>query len=45
MVLSTIVDVSDRKQKEARIQIALKEKEVILAELQPQPDNTRDQRW
>jgi PAS domain S-box-containing protein len=33
MVLSAIVDISDRKQKEARIQAALKEKDVLLAEI------------
>ena len=33
MVLSAIVDISDRKQKEARIQEALKEKDLLLAEV------------
>ena len=33
MVLSAIVDISDRKQKEDRIQAALKEKDVLLAEI------------
>jgi len=33
MVLSAIVDISDRKHKEERIQSALKEKEVLLAEI------------
>ncbi len=33
MVLSAIVDVSDRKQKEERIQNALREKDVLLAEI------------
>jgi PAS domain S-box-containing protein len=33
MVLSAIVDISDRKQKEERIQLALKEKDVLLGEV------------
>ncbi len=33
MVLSSIVDISDRKQKEARIQAALKEKDLLLGEI------------
>lgn len=33
MVLSAIVDISDRKQKEEKIQQALKEKDVLLAEI------------
>jgi PAS domain S-box-containing protein len=33
MVLSAIVDISDRKQKEERIQAALKEKDVLLGEV------------
>jgi PAS domain S-box-containing protein len=33
MVLSAIVDISDRKQKEARITKALKEKDVLLSEI------------
>lgn len=33
MILSAIVDISDRKQKEGRIQAALKEKDVMLAEI------------
>jgi PAS domain S-box-containing protein len=33
MVLSAIVDISDRKQKEERIQVALKEKDVLLGEV------------
>jgi PAS domain S-box-containing protein len=33
MVLSAIVDISDRKQKEDRIQAALKEKELLLGEI------------
>jgi PAS domain S-box-containing protein len=33
MVLSAIVDISDRKQKELRIQVALKEKDVLLGEV------------
>jgi PAS domain S-box-containing protein len=33
MVLSAIVDISDRKQKEQRIQVALKEKDVLLGEV------------
>ncbi|MGF1627036.1 MAG: PAS domain S-box protein, partial [Alphaproteobacteria bacterium] len=33
MVLSAIVDISDRKQKEARIETALKEKDLLLAEI------------
>lgn len=33
MVLSAIVDISDRKQKEERIQIALREKDVLLGEV------------
>ncbi|RTR17102.1 PAS domain S-box protein [Azospirillum griseum] len=33
MVLSAIVDISDRKQKEERIQQALKEKDLLLAEI------------
>jgi len=33
MVLSAIVDISDRKQKEERIQFALKEKDVLLGEV------------
>jgi two-component sensor histidine kinase len=33
MVLSAIVDISDRKQKEERIQAALKEKDILLAEI------------
>lgn len=33
MVLSAIVDISDRKQKEQRIQVALEEKNILLAEI------------
>lgn len=33
MVLSSIVDISDRKQKEGRIQAALKEKDLLLGEI------------
>jgi PAS domain S-box-containing protein len=33
MVLSAIVDISDRKQKEHRIEMALKEKDVLLSEI------------
>jgi len=33
MVLSAIVDISDRKQKEGRIQAALKEKDLLLGEI------------
>lgn len=33
MVLSAIVDISDRKQKEERIQAALKEKDILLGEI------------
>jgi PAS domain S-box-containing protein len=33
MVLSSIVDISDRKQKESRIQEALKEKDLLLGEI------------
>src|SRR5919108_4517778 len=33
MVLSAIVDISDRKQKEERIQVALKEKDLLLGEV------------
>jgi PAS domain S-box-containing protein len=33
MVLSAIVDITDRKQKELRIQAALKEKEILLGEV------------
>lgn len=33
MVLSAIVDISDRKQKEARIEAALKEKDILLGEI------------
>jgi PAS domain S-box-containing protein len=33
MVLSAIVDISDRKQKEERIQSALKEKDILLGEI------------
>src|SRR5271168_2503463 len=33
MVLSSIVDISDRKQKEERIQMALKEKDILLREI------------
>ena len=33
MVLSAIVDISDRKQKEERIQTALKEKDILLGEI------------
>src|ERR1700722_5245676 len=33
MVLSAIVDISDRKQKEERIQAALREKDVLLGEI------------
>lgn len=33
MVLSAIVDISDRKQKEARIQAALQEKDLLLGEI------------
>jgi PAS domain S-box-containing protein len=33
MVLSAIVDISDRKQKEERVQLALKEKDVLLGEV------------
>ncbi len=33
MVLSAIVDISDRKHKEERLQIALKEKELLLGEI------------
>jgi PAS domain S-box-containing protein len=33
MVLSAIVDISDRKQKEERIQVALREKDVLLGEV------------
>ena len=33
MVLSSIVDISDRKQKEERIQAALKEKDLLLGEI------------
>jgi PAS domain S-box-containing protein len=33
MVLSAIVDISDRKQKELRIQAALKEKDILLGEI------------
>jgi PAS domain S-box-containing protein len=33
MVLSAIVDISDRKQKEERIQMALKEKDILLGEI------------
>lgn len=33
MVLSSIVDISDRKQKEAQIQANLREKEILLAEV------------
>jgi PAS domain S-box-containing protein len=33
MVLSAIVDISDRKQKEERIQLALKEKDMLLGEV------------
>ncbi len=33
MVLSAIVDISDRKQREERIQVALKEKDVLLGEV------------
>lgn len=33
MVLSSIVDISDRKQKEVRIQAALKEKDLLLGEI------------
>ncbi len=33
MVLSAIVDISDRKQKEEKIQQALKEKDILLAEI------------
>jgi len=33
MVLSAIVDISDRKQKEERIQLALREKDVLLGEV------------
>jgi two-component system, sensor histidine kinase PdtaS len=33
MVLSAIVDISDRKQKERRIEAALKEKDLLLAEI------------
>ena len=33
MVLSAIVDISDRKQKEERIQVALKEKDMLLGEV------------
>ncbi len=33
MVLSAIVDISDRKQKEKRIEIALKEKDLLLGEI------------
>ncbi|MES2049298.1 MAG: PAS domain S-box protein, partial [Pseudomonadota bacterium] len=33
MVLSAIVDISDRKQKESRIQEALKEKDLLLGEI------------
>ena len=33
MVLSAIVDISDRKQKESRIQAALKEKDILLGEI------------
>ncbi|WP_083901131.1 PAS domain S-box protein [Azospirillum sp. B4] len=33
MVLSAIVDISDRKQKEARIQAALREKDLLLGEI------------
>lgn len=33
MVLSAIVDISDRKQKEARIHAALKEKEILVSEI------------
>lgn len=33
MVLSAIVDISDRKQKEERIRVALREKEILLGEI------------
>ena len=33
MVLSAIVDISDRKQKEARIEAALREKDILLSEI------------
>ena len=33
MVLSTIIDISDRKQKEDRIKAALKEKDILLGEI------------
>jgi PAS domain S-box-containing protein len=33
MVLSAVVDITDRKQREERLQVALREKEVLLAEI------------